>query len=503
MAKTKRDVAVRVGRRTRPKPPDLVVEAGAFDEAHLRVLHGFVVNLKSLQDMRGKHASPLPEVSPGTRLNEVTSPDVEAILEEAAANGMKRESLRKIRSLLHRICKKAVRMGLMQTNPAAIDRVEIPDVREVRKERVILTDEEIERFVTHPVSSNKRWAAAAIETKMMVVTARLLGGMRGGDVIAWDWSMIDRVHFAEAIVPRMKTKHQRPAQRLALPVPLANALRMRWTACGKPEAGPVFPVEIGENAGQPRAARTSFAKRLRRELFRAGIIRHACTRPADAPLPTYTGRVATGASKHVGDLCCPNMLLDPLYAETATTRPTDFHSVRRAYDTGLARAGVNIQQAMLLSGHSDAKVHMRYVQQTDSMRILPEAAMPRLPVDSIVPATDKTKDAPENHALSIGNLARPGGLEPTTRGLEGRCSIQLSYGRSKARTLARASHRHEELTCPQAPCPSALPCPPECPRPGSRHDSSAPPRRTAPHSSPSPPAKASTHRPCPPPAPAG
>jgi hypothetical protein len=44
----------------------------------------------------------------------------------------------------------------------------------------------------------------------------------------------------------------------------------------------------------------------------------------------------------------------------------------------LAEAGVNVQHAMTLASHSDARTHMRYVMKTAAMRTIPEAAVPRL-----------------------------------------------------------------------------------------------------------------------------
>jgi len=67
------------------------------------------------------------------------------------------------------------------------------------------------------------------------------------------------------------------------------------------------------------------------------------------------------------------MTHDPLYTETATTLPVDFHSFRRAFNTTLATAGMNVQQAMHLAHHSDEKVHMRYVMNTPEMRRIPAA----------------------------------------------------------------------------------------------------------------------------------
>ena len=67
----------------------------------------------------------------------------------------------------------------------------------------------------------------------------------------------------------------------------------------------------------------------------------------------------------------------PIQSGSSELRPLDFHSFRRAYDTALADANVNVQTAMRLAGHRNASTHMRYVMRTGRLAA-PTAALPTL-----------------------------------------------------------------------------------------------------------------------------
>jgi integrase len=277
-----------------------------------------------------------------------------------------RQSIAHVRATMFRLFAAAWREELIESNPVA--RVPTPPMREVRKERVILTDDEFRRLIA--------CADVDLELRMASLVARCEGGMRTGDLLSWDWTMIDRLHFAECVVPRCKTG---TPQVLAIPALLAPFLRAWWERAGRPESGPVFPSRKGRNAGRFKAKGSSFAGRLRDALFLAGVTRMPCVRvPA-----THPGTRTDLGKRAAGSKLAPNPA-DPLYFETATTLPVDFHSFRRAYNTALAEAGVNVQQAMHLAGHSDAKTHLRYVMQTRALGTVPEAALPQLtpPVES-------------------------------------------------------------------------------------------------------------------------
>ena len=195
---------------------------------------------------------------------------------------------------------------------------------------------------------------------------------------------------------------------------------------------------------QAKKTSNSYAKRLRRDLFKAGVwrlppIEVRATKPG---MRRDLGKVAKGTK------LAPNPL-DPLYFPTASTLPVDFHSFRRAFSTALAEAGTNVQLAMNLAAHSDPRVHGRYVMKTRQMRTTPEAALPPLPPATVVLAAepliativvasdpDPGTEAPRNvTARDVSTLPRRGrrtqprgivapaaGLEPATRRLTAACS---------------------------------------------------------------------------------
>ena len=301
-----------------------------------------VVMARDEQNNRVRFIYPIIGDAPITRVNDV---HVRLVLEEARDKGLARETVHKIRAVMRRDFKRAKVEKLIAANPA--EDVELPDgLKKDKRPRVILRDAEIAQHLGA--------AGCDLEIKMLALVSRTEGGMRTAELVRWDWSVIDTAGFAACTIMRAKTGE---VQRLEIPEVLRTFLRAWWERAGKPTAGPVFPVRRGTRTGQSRSGRgVSFAHRLRRELFRAGVMRH----------PPVTGRDGKAA---------PNPA-DPLYFDTPVSRRVDFHSFRRAYNTALAEAGVNVQTAMGLASHSDPKTHMRYVMASEAAKAVPAAALP-------------------------------------------------------------------------------------------------------------------------------
>ncbi len=238
---------------------------------------------------------------------------------------------------------------------------------------------------------------------MLSVVARCEGGMRTSDLHAWDWTMLDLNGFASCTIPRSKTA---APETLDVPEVLRPFLRAWWERAECPTSGPVFPVRKGKRAGDFKGVGTSYAERLRRDLFRAGVVRMA---PVEVPATKPGTRTDLGRAV-VGTKLAPNPR-DPLYFETTVSLPVDFHSFRRAFNTALAAAGVNVQKAMKLAGHSDQKTHMRYVMDSAEMRTIPDAALPRL---RAMPIRAQSRRSPANHRGSEGE--GEGGDDGSNRG---------------------------------------------------------------------------------------
>ncbi len=274
-------------------------------------------------------------------LDEVRPVHIRAVIDAAIAGGYRRGTVGHLHRLMGRLFKSAWQDEVIRENPVL--RVEVPALRETKRERVILTDAEIDLYMGCP--------NADLELRMLSLVSRVEGGMRTGDLTRWDWTYIDLDGFAECTIPRAKT--EKP-QTLQIPEVLRPFLRAWWVRQDSPRVGPVFPVRRGKRKGGFKAARgTSFAKRLRRDLLRAGVTRRE------------------------------------VHNDTPTTRKVDFHSFRRAFASALAGAEVSTAHAMKLTGHSDAKTHGLYVMNTPKMRAIPLAALPQVAALPVKPPKEK------------------------------------------------------------------------------------------------------------------
>jgi integrase len=254
---------------------------------------------------------------------------IRGALETAVRAGLSRTTVTHLRDDVSTILDALWRDELVAENWAL--RVTVPaEARTDGRPRVLLTDPEFQLFQESPVVPE--------ELKLMGLVARVLGGMRTSELHAWDWRHVDLEGWLTAEVPRPKT---RTVTRLALPDMLVGPLHLWWLQQAAPRSGPVFPDRSGGRHGK-----RSWARELRRALWMAEI-RRGLTRQT----------------------CC-------LQSDTPETRRVDFHSFRRAYNTGLAAAGVNVQQAMKLAGHRNPATHMRYVALAEALE-MPEAALPK------------------------------------------------------------------------------------------------------------------------------
>jgi len=364
----------------------------------------------------------LPTLGP-MPLDQVRASHVRAVLEAARTQsvkhpekGLKRASLANIRGAMNRLFGAAWREEVLSENPVA--RVRTPKMREVKKSRAILTDEEFAIFLAHVGEevevrrrsragreyTTRNFIAADVELKILALISRTLGGARTGDLNKLAWTAVDTKAFETVTVPRSKTL--RP-QTLEVPEPVRPFLRAWWERAGQPTTGPVFPARRGRNAGGFKTENgMTYAQRLRRDLRRALVAHRA-----------EQARLLGVALDEVPE---PRR---ELFEETETTLSVDFHSFRRAYNTALAEAGTNVQQAMALASHSDPKVHARYVMSTKAMRTAPEKAIPALPRVEVLQRpvaiqSGSAREEGENAAF----LEPPSRLELETYGLRNRCS---------------------------------------------------------------------------------
>lgn len=372
--------------------------------------------------------------------------NVAGVLDEAAiVDGLSRGSCLKLRSDISRVLAAVMRKpGGPKTNVAK--GVSLPDEAATdTRERMALSDSQWVQF------RKKRGFDTQID--MACLLCRDVGGHRGSDAIAADWSHCNVPEFTVMKVRRPKTDGEVGEKVVGGAKPRAyemvdhvvkphvrRALVAYWIAQGRPTEGPIFPTQrdgVGKpftgkdgrrverrasRAGSRKLSNTWFPKALRLAVWKAGIYQ---------PLPGFD-------PEH------PEKKFCAFQTDTKTTRRLTYQSVRMNLVTALGQAKTNEQTALAITGHTQMTTQLRHYMGRRVVEV-PDGAIPggvsggggggdddgggRSPGAALAPESPrKTGSAPSSGAKrsraatskaanSPKSQASPRGLEPLTRAL--------------------------------------------------------------------------------------
>jgi hypothetical protein len=320
---------------------------------------------------------------------------VAAVLDSMAELGFASGYVAHMRSDISSVLGQLCRTGAIAYNCALGVTIPVCEADDDR-EHVQLTDEEILQF--------QRERGFKTELDMMVLHARCLAGHRTSCLHAEDWSDWDTVHWKTCKVRRPKTddgrrKKERAGKRRGrrayekvlhvIPSVVVGPTQAWWHKQGCPKKGPVFPVRKGPKVGQRKGDNISYAKVFRKAVWAAGI-----RRPMEDKLREYEAAVGDERKK----FCA-------LQTATEDSLPLDFHSLRRAFITACASAGMSLQDSMDASGHTQDTTHHGY--RGPRLLEVPAGAIPgesSLRSDNIPAAPVPTPPAPDAMAAMMAAM---------------------------------------------------------------------------------------------------
>ena len=178
------------------------------------------------------------------KLVDLNAERIEGALEVMAAEGLSRESLNKIKSVLNQLCVFGERRGLLRKNPVSI--VELPGNLPERKQRRSLT---VDQATTLLEASSGDRLHALWATMLML-------GLRPGEATALQWDAVDldnlvlhvrknlrKVDTVFELSDELKTKRSRRS--LDIPPPLVDALRSHrdYQDLERMQAGPAWSTD--------------------------------------------------------------------------------------------------------------------------------------------------------------------------------------------------------------------------------------------------------------------